>query len=70
MLENGDQNRDILSPYQADDHKEKCPKCGTRTLPKNMAAHLATHSIADPKVVRHLPSILLDQAVGLYLVKM
>ena len=34
-----------------------------------MAAHLATHSIADPKVVKHLPGILVDQAVGLYLVK-
>ena len=69
MVEIGDQNRDILSPYQADDYKELCPKCGTRKFPKIMAVHLATHIIADPKVLRHLESILVDPAVGLYLVK-
>ena len=38
-------------------------------FPKNMAAHLATLRIADPKVVRHLPSMLVDLTVGMYLVK-
>ena len=50
-------------------HRDMCTICGVRIPPENTTAHIVAHKLSHSKIIRHLPSVLMDSREGIYLVQ-